>query len=68
MASQQQPPYDPVADYLQQRGPGWPHPDDDELRLLETLSKHEVDALISIDNKAAQMEKPLSFRPGAASF
>lgn len=43
--------YDPVADYMRQRGPNAKRPRGEELRLLKTLSKLEVDALISIDNK-----------------
>ena len=43
--------YDPVADYMRQR-PNSKRPRGEELRLLKTLSKLEVDALVSIDNKA----------------
>lgn len=68
MSSHQPPQYNPVADYLAQRGPGVTAPDPDELRLLETLSKQEVDALVSIDNKAKQMTQPIKAAPGAVSF
>jgi hypothetical protein len=43
--------YDPVADYMRQR-PNSKRPRGEELRLLKTLSKLEVDALVSIDNKS----------------
>ena len=41
--------YDPVADFVAQTGR---EPSKKELKLLEHLSKDEVDALVSIDNKS----------------
>jgi hypothetical protein len=43
--------YDPVDDFLQQTGQSIEALDEGELALLQTLSRHEVDALVSIDNK-----------------
>jgi hypothetical protein len=60
-------PYDPVADYKAQRGARHKAPSPAELRLLKTLSKSEVDALISIDNKNRQL-KPIPFMFGPTSF
>jgi hypothetical protein len=45
-------PYNPVQDYMDQLGidslEGY---SDAEIALLKTLSRHEVDALVSMDNK-----------------
>ena len=43
--------YDPVSDFLTQTGLDEGDLSDSELALLKTLNKHEVDALVSIDNK-----------------
>lgn len=45
--------YDPVKDYLEQTGKTLDDLDAEELELLKRLSKHEVDALVSIDNKGS---------------
>ena len=45
--------YDPVKDYLEQTGRSVEDLSDDELALLKQLNKHEVDALVSIDNKGS---------------
>ena len=45
-------PYDPVADYLNQAGiESLDALSEAEIALLKTLSRHEVDALVSMDNK-----------------
>ena len=58
--------YDPVSDYLQQTGLSLDSLDEDEIELLKSLSRHEVDALVSIDNKGKQM-MPVK-RVGAAGY
>jgi hypothetical protein len=58
--------YDPVADYLQQTGLSIDSLDESEIELLKSLSRHEVDALVSIDNKGKQMQ-PIK-RVGAAGY
>ena len=69
--SRQALPYNPVADYIDQRGPRHPRPKGEELALLKTLSKREVDALVSMDNKSRQVfaqtvDQP--WRIGAVSY
>jgi hypothetical protein len=61
--------YDPVADYMRQR-PNSKRPRGEELRLLKTLSKLEVDALVSIDNKGRNIhgEGMVPMHIGANSY
>jgi hypothetical protein len=58
--------YDPVQDFLAQTGLDIKALDAGELALLQTLSRHEVDALVSIDNKGKQMQ-PIK-RVGSSGF
>jgi hypothetical protein len=61
--------YDPVADYMRQR-PNSKRPRGEELRLLKTLSKLEVDALVSIDNKGRNIHSVgmVPMHIGASSY
>jgi hypothetical protein len=65
-------PYDPLADYIRQRGSKHPEPDELEAALLRTMSREEVNALVSIDNRARALkcldEKFEVFIIGAHSY
>ena len=57
--------YDPVADFIAQTGR---KPSKKELKLLEHLSKEEVDALVSIDNKSRVLRANAPARVGAQAY
>jgi hypothetical protein len=57
--------YDPVADFIAQTGR---EPSKKELKLLQHLSKEEVDALVSIDNKARVLKANVPARVGAQAY
>ena len=57
--------YDPVADFIAQTGR---EPSKKELKLLEHLSKEEVDALVSIDNKSRVLRANAPARVGAQAY
>jgi hypothetical protein len=49
-------PYDPLADYIRQRGSKHPEPNAEEAALLRMMSREEVNALVSIDNRARALK------------
>ena len=57
--------YDPVADFIAQTGR---EPSKKELKLLQHLSKEEVDALVSIDNKSRVLRANAPARVGAQAY
>ena len=57
--------YDPVADFIAQTGR---EPSKKELKLLQHLSKEEVDALVSIDNKSRVLKANAPARVGAQAY